>query len=445
MIGAALAAVGTPLAACSSDHHDEAAPAPPTSPVDASDSTPLPAVDAGGTDSPPDSTPPLPSLAALNARDDIWLPLADGGRCHLREGKVNPDPFPKRAWSSCGNGCRTSPAALQFDAAQYVEPLGPAGAYFDGDTYLMLESENTEALGRTIRVERLSDGVTVAAVLDRGPRGDSNCHLAWRGGAAPLLFDLFDGQQELFGRASETPGAPIVWQEHWVTLAGLANERFSSDIGYGHSTYAEIQLFPDKSYTVPVSLSPGSQLAHGYGAQFIWGYSNSGSIRSFTVGPGAVDLIALVPPRVPMGARLSDSRIVWIDGTRPGDEFADAQWHWSPRATQASDIVIQDGPPIPIVGQLLDMQTTGEWVAAYGEQGADKGYESRVFVWNMTSGQTYVVPNRRADRTFTRVFAVTPTELILGEQLLTDSFHLLDQIVRIDLAALPSLVAQWPK
>jgi hypothetical protein len=253
---------------------------------------------------------------------------------------------------------------------------------------------------------------------------------------------MFDGEKTRFGLASRSPGSPIVWQDTWLTLDGLVNERFSSDVGFGNVGYDQLLLFTDVSATIPQSLTPGSQLAHGYGPQIIWGYS-SASIRSYTVATGSVDLISFTQPRVPMGARMSETRIVWVDATRPGELFADARWHWSPRATDSSGIVTHDGPSVPVVGSLFDMHTAGDWAAASGQFGMDQNAETRTFVWNMATGETWILPNRKG-KVFARLFAVTATELVLGERLVYDPFRpVLDSIVRIDLAALPSLVQQW--
>lgn len=408
--------------------------------------------DAGGSDAGRDSQLPaqdgqsaLPSLGAFNSRDDIWIPIKNGGACGLREGRVVPDPFPRRTWQSCGSGCRLSAASPQFDAKQYVNSNVAGGAFLGDDTYLLLPSYSDDAFGRTMRIERLSDGATLAAVLDRGPRKDTSCALAWRGGAAPLLFEIFDGDKTLFGVASRTPGSPIRWHESWLTgFTGNANERFVSDVGYGHATYGELLILKGQSSLAPETLSPGSGLAHGHGSQVIWGYDGSGSIRSFTQSTGPIDLIPLPEPRVPMGSRLSDTRIVWVDAVRSGERFSDARWHWSPRTTSAAGVVVHDGPPVPVTGMLVDMQTTGDWAAADGYLGpGDSSSEIRMFIWNIPTGQTFILPNRPGHQ-FARVLAITPTELVVGERAVSPVFApVLDHIVRIELAALPSLAEAW--
>ncbi len=393
------------------------------------------------TDSP--NPHPRPSLASLVANDAVWKPLANGGSCGLREGAVLPDPFPKRAWESCGQGCRVSEAAPPFDIPQFTAAQTAAGEYVGGDAYLLFR--HGSKAGSITRIERLSDGATVAATLVRGAQ--PTCSLTWVGGAASSLFAFYDRitKKVLFGRAARTPGSPVKWHDSW--LAGtpdVATQRFIFDDGYGVGTYGGLLHFPTPAATVETNLTPGSYLVHGVGGQLLWGYGGA-AIHSYTTAGGVVDLIALSQPRVPLGARMSDDRIVWVDAIAAGDLFSDARWHWSPRTTVASGVVINDGPMVPLRAGLRDMQTFGDWAAADGLFGSADPSDIRVSVWNIATGQTFVLPHRPGNR-FDRVFAVTPTELVVGERLTsTADPNQLVHLVRIELAALPQLVAEWSK
>jgi hypothetical protein len=135
--------------------------------------------------------------------------------------------------------------------------------------------------------------------------------------------------------------------------------------------------------------------------------------------------------------------MVWISATPVGGAFKDAQWHWSPRTTDPSGIVIHDGPAIPtiIADGGTDMMTNGDWAATVGSDGV----LDRIFVWHITTGETWVLPNR-AGFQFKRIFAVSPTELVLGEQSAAhDNSDVLDTLMRVDLATLPALVAALSK
>lgn len=385
---------------------------------------------------------PRPSLAKLAGDDVIWKPLKNGGSCGLREGVVVPDPFPKRTWSSCGQGCRLSNAALPFDLKQYTSRNIAAGDSRDGDAYIMLAQGSTA--GATTRIERLSDGATIAATLARGAQ--PTCRIGWRGGAAPFFFSFFDRVTEkvLFGRAVQVPGSPVRWHDNWISGEPIvATERFMWDDAYGIATYGALAIYPSPGATVSEDLEPGGALVHGSGAQLLWGYGGA-TISSYTKTTGVVDLITLPQPRVPLGERMSPTRIVWVDAIRGGDLFDGAQWHWSPRTTVTTGVVVHDGPSLPLRGGLIDMQTYADWAASDGLFGTAEPYDTRIFMWNIATGQSFVLPHR-AGHHFERVFAITATELIVGERLSTSDYDQVDHLVRIALASIPQLVADWSK
>jgi hypothetical protein len=388
--------------------------------------------------------PSGPSLNALIYDDAIWKPVqVEGTTCDLREGVVVPDPFPKRTWTSCGGGCLVAEVALPFDELAITVNGTGAGAYLGGEMYLLLPHDAKN--GRIVRLERVSDGTTIAAVVDRGPLTSSSCLLPWHGGAAPMLFTIFgsakDELQFLFGRASTTPGEPIAWHSGWVDdLPVLSQQRFIFDDGYGVATYGGILLLPDPATLQIVDLEGGSGVIHGDGPQLVWGYA-APRIRSYTKAGGAVDLVTLPAGRQVLGSALSADRLVWIDAVRPGEDFADARWRWSPRTTDPASVVVNDGPLVPTRGLVTDVQVVGDWAAVHGAFGTPQGVEGRVFLWNVANGKTYTMPPRPGHG-FRRVFAVSPTELLLGEAVASEHQEI-QHLVRIQLSALPSLVAQW--
>jgi hypothetical protein len=189
-------------------------------------------------------------------------------------------------------------------------------------------------------------------------------------------------------------------------------------------------------------LAGSGHVAHAEGSQLVWG-GTTGTIRSYAGDAGQIDLVPIAGSRTIRKLRLSEDRIVWISALPNGGGFTDARWHWSPRTTDPAAIVVHDGPALPgvIADGLTDMETGGEWAVNVGNDGT----ADRVYVWHITTGETWVLPNR-AGFHFKRVFAVTPTEVVLGEAIpMPDDITFLDRLVRIDFAALPSLVAAWSK
>jgi hypothetical protein len=132
--------------------------------------------------------------------------------------------------------------------------------------------------------------------------------------------------------------------------------------------------------------------------------------------------------------------MVWISAVKNGDTFQDARWHWSPRTADPAAIVVHDGPSLPFtIDGGTDMQVGGDWAATYGSDGTTE----RVYVWHITTGETWVLPNRPGFH-FRQILAVSPTEIVLGEAIAAkDDNNQLHNLVRIDLTAVPALVAAW--
>lgn len=388
-----------------------------------------------------DGARPGASLAGLLDNEGVWRSVPVGSNCGLREATVIPDPFPKRTWASCGDGCSIAEAALPFDTLQGSSLTTAAGTFDDAQASALLLFAHRSTLAEVIRIERLSDGATVAAASMRLP---TKCMLAFGGGAAVDTWAIFNQGRSLFARTPRSPGGAVSWQQSWSSQFPVpANERFSYDDGYGLSTYSELLMLSDTSITDPTSVGPGGSLVFGFGAQLVWGYGTD-TIYSTSAATGKVSLVTLPAGRLVMGVRGSSSRIVWIDGQRSGDFFADAKWRASPRVASPGAVVVKDGPIVPIRGALADLKTQGDWAAADGPYGDPEPTDHRVFVWNMSTDQAFVLPHRPGN-VFQRVLAVTPSELILAESGASDPAQLIKHIVRIDFAKLAVLVATWAK
>jgi len=430
--GVAAFALASWVIACSGD--DAVAPAPAG--VDAAVDAPVPVAEAGASDGAGDTSAPLRSLADFLARTDVWSRVPGDGAA-LYEGRVGAATFPPRTWDACGGGCRVSRIAPSFDSPLYAHTVTGAGEYVGGEALLTVEVSNKLA-GITV-IERLSDGAAIAAAYSPARAA----YLAWPGGSAPLVLAFGNGTGGIrFARVSSS-GSAIAWQDAWSDgFPLIGSERFAFDEAYGVATYGALLFLRDKAQTEPIAVTPGSRLAHGRGPQLVWGYSGSSAISSFTQAGGQIELITLPSPRMPVAVRLSDDRIYWLDGVRPGESFEDVQWHRSPRATTPAGIVVHDGPKVAAHGGTNDMQATGVWAAADGLFGTTPPYEQRIFVWNTATGQTFMLPNRPGHM-FERIYAVTDTELVVGERKTTTPLSGLDNFVRISLDALPALVAAW--
>jgi hypothetical protein len=433
VVAAGVCAVVLPFACGSSGASDAPAVVDAGAPVDARNIPPqtdaVAAEDAGGQ---------LPSFNALVANDSLWTLIQNPGSCNLREGKTLPDPFPKRIWSTCGAGCRVAQAGLPFQELNGPHQQGPSGGYVGSDIFLLLPLETGTA--RVLRVERLSDGATLAAVLDRGAFQDSSCLQAWSG-SAPFLFSIVGaGGAIRFGRAPRQPGAPILWHSQWLSNVPAATELFDFDLGYGVGTDGTPVLFKSPDDLNGTDLVGSGHVAHGLGSQLVWG-GTTGSIRSYAADGGGIDLVPIATSRDVHKLRLSAERMVWISAARNGDAATDARWHWSPRATEASSVVVHDGPSLPFIADGgTDMAVGGDWAATIGSDGTSIHF----YVWHITTGETWELPNRPGFQ-FKRILSVSPTEMVLGETVAGSNAGLMHNLVRVDLASLPGLVGAWSK
>ncbi|MBS2019119.1 MAG: hypothetical protein JST00_40000 [Deltaproteobacteria bacterium] len=419
-------------------------PAEPSSQPDSSSEA---GTSSSGEDAPapPDAIAPG-TYARLINDDTIWSEVptpAGGGGPVLHQARVSPEPFPRRAWEACGVGCQVTPAGLPFDIKLVVDPAPVvAGDYVDGDAFLLMTYATKEVSARLTRLERLSDGTTVAAVVARNQR--TNGQLAYGGGASPFVLILGAAGTTRMARASSD--GRVDWQPGWrsdIPLSGA--ERIGLGDGMGLATYGGLLLFPSSAAASPLEIEPGTRLAHARGSQLFFGYG-AGTIHSFTYAGGATPIVTLPNGRLAVGVRTSAERLVWIDGVRPTPPlFRDMRVHWSPLPKDAASVVVNDGPALPVEarGGFDDMHATGDWVilgALFGPTDDNLAFE--LVAINTASGSVYRVPNRPG-RVFMRALALTNTELVIGYKNGTRDSQAIDELVRIELASLPDVVARW--
>jgi hypothetical protein len=382
----------------------------------------------------------LPSARDLFADDALWVPVAGTACFEAAEARTR---FPKRVWTPCGGGCRLAPTGPPFAERFVASYVTATGGWIAGETYVLLELKSD--VGFVAHLSRLSDDETLAAVLDRAPSFD--CYLPLWGGSSPLLFAMSNkaGNANRYGRAPTDLGKPIAWHPEDVPDPG-GFERFSFDLGYGFGTGGgpALTLAPPDAGTL--YLTGGGERAHGYGKQVVWSNSRAAAIRSWAPDTNAVDLIATTGERHALSVRLSEDRLVWISGNHDLDTYRDVRWQWSPRATTNAGIDIHDGPTLPIIAGLIDLQVGGEWAAVNGCSGPRDASLCKVHVWHVTTGESWTVPARAAGRRFSRVLAISPTELVLGETgFANDEAFYFDTLVRIELASLPAITSTWGK
>lgn len=326
-----------------------------------------------------------------------------------------------------------------------ADPSGVcAGDYASGDAYLLLTFTTKEVSARLTRLERLSDGSTVAAVVARNQKATGQ--LAYRGGSWPFVIALVGPGGRIRLAHASPDGSPLDWQPGWRTdLPLIVTERIGLGAGVGIATYGGTLLFPTAAAATAVQIDPGTALAHARGDQLFYGYAQ-GVIHSFTYAGGSTPVVTLPGGRLAVGVRTSAERLVWIDGLRPVEPlFTDMRVHWSPLPKDAGSVVVTDGPAFPAEarGAVNDMHATGDWVIAdalFGPTDTNKVYE--LVAINTATGAVHHLPNKPG-RIYMRAFALTPTEMVIGYKNADNNFQAIDELVRIELASLPDVIARW--
>ena len=431
---AAAVAVAVVPAACGRGDDSSA----PVSGPDATGDDALATAD-GGSGRDADAGRTGPSAQALFADDSLWNAVPG---THCLEATGARSQFPKRVWVGCGAGCREAPADVQFAEPFYTNYVTSTGEWIAGDGYLLLHQYSK--IGDLAQLTRLSDDETIAAVASRTP---DTCYLPWWGGSSPMLFMMApgDGVTVRYGRAPKEPGSPIVWQ-----TANLEDphgfERFIFDDGYGMGTAGGPMFLGGPSATSYITPDGGGERSHGLGNQLVWCNARASAIRSWTTSTGDVDLVTAPVGRHALVVRLSQERMVWLTGNSDLDSYQDVKWQWSPRATTAVGITVNDGPAVPVKGNLVDLQVAGEWAAVTGcSDSIEKDPAAcKVHVWNMTTGMTWAIPGRSKTSRFDRILSLSPTEIVLGETGYSqgDEF-LIKTLVRLDLATLSTTIASF--
>ena len=452
-LGGGALAVGASYSACGS--------ASGTTGADDAGGLARPATDGGALDgagdATVDATSTLDAGGEATARSGIWRRVPAAAPCPLFEAQLPPDPFPPRAWASCGTGCQVGDAWPAPLADRNALVVGSGGAYMRGDTYVYLSND---AQPQRMVVVRMSDGATVAAA--RIDSTNYECVFSGYGSDAPLLFTAFEEDAGLFfGRASIEAGAATQWQSGWVANGpAMFVSRFLFDDGHGvASNGGQVNWLPstaaNKFTVLDNSISPVDSTS-GRGHLLVWNKNDGqhGWLMSFVPDGGAPSSFAPEPSGTWINvARVTDDRVVWLSVSGPQATqftYASARIDWLKYVAAPGQFLTQTqpaGPIIPAQTALVDLAAGDDYAATIGCD-ANSNQDIRichVYVAQLSSGKVWAVPQRPGGNSFRKVLAIGPTELVLGEQ---DAQPLSIQpdfkrIVRIAIAHLDDVVASW--
>ena len=388
--------------------------------------------------------------ASLLSDPTIWSRVAQMSDCTVLDAKIAPDPFPRRAWSTCGTGCQVADAALPIDEVNAASSAASRGGITTaGETYLQLGLE-TKAGTFVQQVLRLSDGATVAAMELPSATG---CFPPASTGDTPLMFNavhLADGgvATGMFGRVR--PGQSTLWQNRPIVVSQQVTTFMSGDaLGYG--LYPEevglLHGLDDTGFTYLGAGGTGALYAvSGRGAIVTWAKNtgSGGSLWAWTAAAGEQHLYSAAGKVVSI-VRMSDDKTVWTETTGPSapdGAYDTSQLMWAASAGQASGFAPTAGPMLGAGVGLVSL-AVGEDYAATIMCTAMAGPCS-ILVVQFSTSHVWTIHARPGGNAFVRVLSVSPTEIVASEvgnpKKPQESFS---RIVRLSTSQLDALQAAW--
>ncbi len=367
--------------------------------------------------------------------DAVWSIIPGGEPCGLRSGDVSKAALPPLVWDKCGEGCTFSDPLLAGFVG--IRETSVRGEERDGDLYVSMENGRPgEAITRILR---LSDGRTVGLVQQRSNFADCGV-----GAVSPFRLIAVQSKSALHLPARVTPEAvpPIRWATGWVSIPGLQTSVFAAGDGLGFVLYAgAIRWLANDDATgtsVVDTFSGVVDRSAARGTFAVWPLVEGGvpAIRGMYAGE-AVQTFAN-PPLEVVGVALAATSMVWT-AAKPkssgGYEYVEIQA--SPLPKSPKDVVVARGPALPSYAGVSRPATAGDFVAALG-LALSTDLSPTLFVVQVSTKKLWSIHSRPGN-TFTDVYAMSGTEILIGER--TDA--ILKRLLRLRLDRLDELVAAW--
>jgi hypothetical protein len=369
-------------------------------------------------------------------------------------------------WSACGTGCRTSPSkVLPTDQTVYN---GIATArVVDGDVHVRFgTSKAVPAVSnasdyKLIATRRLSDGALLGAVRAPGPTSASCAMMGFAASAPSVLPFAKPGPTGLDGISSTATivgglirAGKLAWSTPAADLPSPQTSVFENDLGWGMAL---------NDGTLRVAIPPESGLriidegavypAHsavGWGSLVVSNPALAGNqdevIRAWEPNRSSRTIVAMPDTDIPSVA-LSATTMVWtgVHGPRRWDgTYTAAELYWTPFPAGKDTVPLLGGTPLPSATHgLMELQTWGDYAATWGvPEGADFAV---LIVVRMSDQRVWTIRKRPGAR-LKRLLAVTPAEILVGENDDTGDPALewhMQHLTRYELAHLDALAAAW--
>jgi hypothetical protein len=435
---------------CSSPEAAPGASADAGSEVDASDAS-IDVADAASEDAGEDVYGSDWDDGTFLTDKSVWSPVPDNGGCGLFVAKVVPDPFPKRVWETCGPGCQEADANWPIPQQNEVLVGGATAGERSGELFLRLK-HSVYGGGKISVVSRLSDGAPIAAIQLR----NGDCGVVGWANDATFVFPIFN--KAYFARGGivggVSTGSPVTWGK-WLPEIGWVGSTFAWDEGWGVGAGSSLRVTtsPDDAKLKVIDPATNEYEVTGRGKLVVWPAGNGApenAIKSYTTS-GGLKYLWTAPKGYVASVSLSDTKLVWIVVEGPQYlskySFETARLYWSPLATDASGIVVAEGPVLaPAVSAFTELRTGGDFAASQGcwKTSPTEG-ACPVFVVQLSTGKVWKIPPRPGSA-YHSVMAMSQSTILVAESnypgTASDSQNI-RRFLRFDTANLDALETAW--
>jgi hypothetical protein len=294
-------------------------------------------------------------------------------------------------------------------------------AFFNGELWSRF-SEIKTLFSDTVLVSRVLDGLPVTAVLST--QDNRQCYTLATHGHTPFLIPKNLGTNVLAGHA--TPDRRLDWQASLLPAPSIPHSIFDAFDGSGFWGIT----FDDGSIVSAVSVDTAWTAVESSGAPSDrsaarrdiatytrWAPGISKNILKATTRGAASPQDLVLGPDNALTVAMSDDVVAWIgvDGPAWRDgAYTSVRAYWSPIAKTAAEMMITNGPNLPISSVGPSVDVAGDWMATEGcAKTSDGATDCRVIAIQRSTQQTYLLkaPNGVA----WTLLALAPDQILLGE------------------------------
>lgn len=379
--------------------------------VEARDSASEASLDSrGGQDDSPDTYAEDVALDVIS--DGAWTASPHFTTCPWWIGDTAKVAIGGRTWSSCGAGCRETRAAR--DGLTVADHLSVAAEGRPSDFLVRLTSSKGPGTDIFTEFTELNADRLTAIVRRKSSGG-----LCMIGGRSPRILagaEITKTTKLVFARLGDS--GSFEWQDSVIDLPGDGNAMALWGGGTAFFLYdgsvrtlkSPTQKALEMAWKDPV----GAWQPSSGTKQVIWRTVES-KARLLRVSDAGATILQTEDGWI-TGVGQSDRWIVWghAGGGSSSGTWSSVDVRWSPWTGDAAGISVTVGPKLAATNTLHSFAVGGDYAASLGC--VDSTPEScAIFVVNLVSKKLWQIPFRTADVRWRDVYALSDTEMLLGE------------------------------